>query len=83
MTRSLVITGLVPVIPILMALRFSKRDGRHKAGHNEEGHPRRAAGEGRGSRAGWGALFPPPCGEGLRVGVAKSKLCCFNEEHKG
>ena len=49
-----VITGLVPVIPIRMALRFPTRDGRHKAGHDEEGltpscHPRRAAGEGRGS----------------------------------
>jgi hypothetical protein len=33
----LVITGLVPVIPIWMALRFSKRDGRHKAGHDREG----------------------------------------------
>src|ERR671912_731018 len=30
--------------------------------------------EGRGSLSGWGARFPPPCGEGPRVGVAKSKL---------
>ena len=28
-------------------------------------------------------IFPPPCGEGSRVGVAKSKLCCFNEERRG
>jgi hypothetical protein len=33
----LVITGLVPVIPIRMALRFSKRDGRDKPGHDGEG----------------------------------------------
>ena len=37
MTPSLVITGLVPVIPIRMGVRFAKRDGRHKAGHDEEG----------------------------------------------
>ena len=48
----LVITGLVPVIPIIMALRFSDRDGRHKAGHDEEGVTplvQRAADEGRGA----------------------------------
>jgi hypothetical protein len=37
MTPSLVITGLVPVIPIRMALRFSKRDGRDKPGHDVVG----------------------------------------------
>ena len=30
-----VITGLVPVIPIRMAPRFSDRDGRDKPGHDE------------------------------------------------
>ncbi len=30
----LVITGLVPVIPIRMARRYSKRDGRDKPGHD-------------------------------------------------
>ncbi len=37
MTPSLVITGLVPVIPIRMAQRISKRDGRDKPGHDGEG----------------------------------------------
>jgi hypothetical protein len=37
MTTLLVITGLVPVIPITRALRFSKRDGRDKAGHDVVG----------------------------------------------
>jgi hypothetical protein len=37
MTPSLVITGLVPVIPIRMARRFSKRDGRDKPGHDGVG----------------------------------------------
>ena len=32
-----VITGLVPVIPMRMALRFSGRDGQHKAGHDVVG----------------------------------------------
>ena len=50
MTPSLVITGLVPVIPIIMALRFSERDGRDKPGHDEEGltpscHPADRTGE--------------------------------------
>ncbi len=36
-TLSLVITGLVPVIPILRALRFSKRDGRDRPGHDGKG----------------------------------------------
>ena len=49
-----VTTGLVPVIPILRALRFSKRDGRHKADHDGEGLiPARGRGT-RGAR--WLAL---------------------------
>jgi hypothetical protein len=34
MTSSVVITGLVPVIPIRTARRISKRDGRDKPGHD-------------------------------------------------
>ncbi len=37
MTPTLVITGLVPVIPIRMARRFSYRDGRDKPGHDVVG----------------------------------------------
>jgi hypothetical protein len=35
MTPSVVITGLVPVIPIRMARRISYRDGRDKPGHDD------------------------------------------------
>jgi len=63
----LVITGLAPVIPIQMALRFSKRDGRHKAGHDREsvipGEPQAREGDRVKDRA----LFPPPCGQGYRI----------------
>ncbi len=55
MTPSVVITGLVPVIPIRMARRFSYRDGRDKPGHDvvepESVIPGERS-EGRGSRAG-------------------------------
>jgi hypothetical protein len=67
MTPTLVITGLVPVIPILRALRFSDRDGRDKPGHDvvePEGVIPGERSEGRGSSSGSSALFPPPCGEG-------------------
>ena len=36
MTPCLVITGLVPVISMWMARRFSERDGRDKPGHDVE-----------------------------------------------
>jgi hypothetical protein len=55
MTPTLVITGLVPVIPIRMARRYSKRDGRDKPGHDgveREGVIPGERSEGRGSRAG-------------------------------
>ncbi len=37
MTPSAVITGLVPVIPIRMVRRYSKRDSRDKPGHDGVG----------------------------------------------
>ncbi len=37
MTPSVVITGLVPVIPMRKPRRSQDRDGRDKPGHDEEG----------------------------------------------
>ncbi len=67
MTPTLVITGLVPVIPIRMARRFSYRDGRDKPGHDVvgptpaviPGEPKAREGDRLQNRA-----PSSPCGEG-------------------
>ena len=94
MTTLLVITGLVPVIPITRALRFSKRDGRDKAGHDvvgltpavilpvlRTGPASRRRGKGIVFKM-WRA-FPSPLRGGGGVGVAGSKLAPSSEKLEG
>jgi hypothetical protein len=70
-----------------MARRFSERDGRDKPGHDVVGlTPAVIPGEPQareGDRVQDEALFPPPCGEGSRVGVVKSKLPPSTEKLEG
>ena len=87
----LVITGLVPVIPILMALRFSMRDGRHKAGHDEVGltlpvrdmlsSPASAAREG--DRVQDVARLPSPLRGGIEGGGRRVKALHSDEKLEG